>query len=359
MILSMRRFHLAVALGAVLLQVSSAARADDRGWSYLIEKLAADGVDRQRVVSVFADWRVEPFTGLEFSADPPQERRARYRRFLRPKGIKAARRCRARYAGAFETAERAHGVSADVLAAILFIESSCGRSTGSQLVFTRLARLSMTNEPDNVRRNLARFAAADAWVEPETEAKVRARARYLEETFYPEVRALFEVADRMGVDPLDIHGSGSGAFGAVQFLPTRYLRYGVDADGDGRVSLDDTADAVASCARYFEGHGWRPGLSTVERRAAVWQYNRSSAYVDTVLALAARIGGTPLAPTRRAQRKHTQRRQRGGRPPDADRGWISGRCRIEDGQPPTHTLVAPLVPLWVLAVDDLGGGEVR
>lgn len=301
-----------VTLGWVALQ-ACAARADELGWTYLMERLVADGVERERVVEAFRDPRVAPFNGLEFSPATPHEPRTMYRRFLRPTTLAAARRCRVQYADALEAAERTHGVSADVIAAILFIESGCGRKTGSNMILYRLARLAMANEPDNLQRNIERYTDAAGRIDPETTGQIRTRARYLEDTFYPEVRALFVVADRMGVDPCDIRGSGSGAFGAPQFLPTSYLTYGEDGNGDGRVSLYDTQDAAASCASYFAGHGWRPGLSTKERRAAVWQYNHSTAYVDTVLALAARIGTAPTSHpkqvVKRQHKKHSKQRR--------------------------------------------------
>jgi membrane-bound lytic murein transglycosylase B len=275
-----------------------AARADERGWEYLIDKLVADGVSRERVLDTFRDPRVSPFTALEFSIQPPREPRSLYRRLLRPAAVAAARRCRARYADALESAERAHGVPASLLAAVLFVESACGRHTGSHLVFTRLARLAMANAPDNVAHNLIRFSDPDGTLPANIAARVRERARELEDTFYPEVRALFTVADRMGVGVFDIRGSRGGAFGYPQFLPTSYLEDSIDADGDGRVSLYDPADAAASCARYLTRHGWRPGLARAERRAVIWEYNHSGAYVDAVLSLAARIDNAPV-PARR------------------------------------------------------------
>jgi peptidoglycan lytic transglycosylase B len=295
---------------AAMLGPSCPIFADERGWEYLIQKLVADGVERERVVAAFRDPRVARFGGLEFSARTPHEPRALYRRFLRPASVAAARRCRLRYAEAFETAQRIHGVSADVLAAILFIESGCGQNTGSYLAFYRLARLAMANEPQNLRQNIERFAHDDGTVDADVEVRVRARARSLESTFYPEVRALFAVADRLGVGPLDIYGSRAGAFGAPQFLPTSYLAYGVDADGDGRVRLDHAADAAASCAHYFAEHGWPADGSNRQRRAAVWEYNHSTAYVDTVLALAARIGSAPGV---------QQARRTGGKQPHKNR----------------------------------------
>ncbi|HVO25170.1 MAG TPA: lytic murein transglycosylase [Candidatus Margulisiibacteriota bacterium] len=305
----MRRLGWLVTLSVVFVEVCPAF-ADADGWNYLIDKLVADGVERGRVVAAFSDPRVPPFVGLEFSPATPHEPRSLYRHFLRPATLAAAHRCRVRYAEAFEAAERAHGVSADVVAAILFIESGCGYNTGSKLVLYRLARLAMASEPANLQRNLERYTDGAGRVDPDTAAQLQARARYLEDTFYPEVRALFGVADRMGVDPLTIRGSVSGAFGAPQFLPTSYLAYGVDANGDGRVSLYDTDDAAASCARYFAGHGWRPGLSTKERRAVVWEYNHSSAYVDTVLALAARINSAPATHTKQTAKRKQQPKRR-------------------------------------------------
>ena len=288
----------------------SPVHADERGWDYLIERLVADGVERERVVAVFRDWRVAPFTGIEFSADTPHEARSRYRRFLRPASVAAARRCRLSQAQDLEAAQRLYGVSADVLAAIIYVESGCGRNTGSSLIFYRLARLAMANEPANLQRNLDRWTSDDGNLDPDAAARLRTRARYLESTFYPEVRALFDVAERMGVRPLEIRGSSSGAFGYPQFLPRSYIEYGVDADGDGRVSLYDSADAAASCARYFAGHGWRPGVSQAQRRAVVWQYNHSDAYVDTVLTLATRIGTAPIVlAKKRAPHAHSKPHQ--------------------------------------------------
>src|SRR5512144_1796697 len=117
MITYMRWSCLIVMLGVVLALVCPAF-ADADGWSYLVEKLVADGVERARVVEAFGDPRVAPFTGLDFSPATRRESRALYRRFLRPATLAAAHRCRVRYAEEFEAAERAHGVSADIVAAI-------------------------------------------------------------------------------------------------------------------------------------------------------------------------------------------------------------------------------------------------
>ena len=268
-----------------LAPVSLAVADDDcRGWKYLVDRLVADGAPRARVTAVFGDPRMEPFAGVQFSMGGNEPRRL-YRAFFRPSTVAAARRCRDENAAFLTAAERTYGVPASVVAAILFVETSCGRNTGSSPMLYRLARLAMANEPANVADNLERFAR-DGDIDPRVERRVRARARELEETFYPEVRAAFEVADRMGVHPLTLRGSASGAIGFPQFLPTSYLKYGADAGGDGRVDLFDAGDAAASCANYLAGNGWHPGLSAAERRDVIWRYNHSDAYIDAVLTLA-------------------------------------------------------------------------
>jgi len=271
-------------------------RANYRGWDYLVEKLVADGVDRRQVQRTFTDPRLEPFTGLEFGLHP-REPSSLYRGFTRPASIALARRCKAAHEETLRSAEREHGVPASVVAAIIHIESGCGRNTGSDIVLYRLARLAMANEPANLRANIERHMLGSS--EPDIEQQTRQRAQYLEDTFYPEVLATFQIADRMDMDPLSLRGSGSGAFGMPQFLPRSYLSYGVDGDGNGRISLYDPEDAIPSCANYLAVHGWRPGLSRAERRRVIWHYNRSDAYIDAVLELADRLDGPPVTEVKR------------------------------------------------------------
>jgi len=295
-----------VVMGVVVAGAHPAAAAyhGDDSWDYMVDRLIADGLDPYRVRAVFADPRMPVFTGLEFQLAPRESHRM-YRGFLSGDSVARARACRAAHDADFRAASVRTGVPAGVLAAIMHVETQCGRNTGRQMVLYRLARLAMANEPRNLARNIGRHTAGEYGERAEAiEAQARRRARYLEQLFYPEVVATFRIAERLRIDPLAIRGSGAGAFGLTQFLPSSYLRFGTDGDGDARVSLYDPADAIASTARYLVGHGWRSGLSRSERRQVIWHYNRSDAYIDTVLTLADRIDGTgrAAAGARMAQR---------------------------------------------------------
>jgi membrane-bound lytic murein transglycosylase B len=293
-------------LAALVVPRVAAADRSHQGWTYVIDRLIADGLDPARVTRVFDDPRMEPFDGLEFGLNP-RESHAIYRGFLRAPSLAAARRCRREHADALEAAERSTGVSASLVTAILHVETGCGRNTGSSPLVYRLARLAMANEPQNLAANTERLTGEDP--SPELARQVKGRAQYLEDTFYPEVRAVFELSDRLGVDPLELRGSGSGAFGYPQFLPTSYLRFGMDGSGDGRVDLFDIGDASASCANYLAAQGWRKGLTDKQRRAVIWRYNRSDAYVSTVLALARSLDGGPVS-TARSKKRAPARTQR-------------------------------------------------
>src|SRR5262245_4328826 len=119
----MARVRLAYAFLGALVLATTPARADvAHGWAYLVDRLAADGVARERAVATFTDPRMPSFTGLEFGL-APHEPRTLYRRFLAASSITAARRCRTELAPALEAAERAHGVSANVVAALLYVET--------------------------------------------------------------------------------------------------------------------------------------------------------------------------------------------------------------------------------------------
>jgi membrane-bound lytic murein transglycosylase B len=298
-----RRLPLLAFCGLLAASTAQAAPSP-ASWSYLIDRLVRDGIRRDEAVTAFSDPRVPAFDRLEFALQP-RESSSMYLGFRSSQSLAGARTCRARHRDDLLRAEARHGVPASVVSAIIHVETHCGKNRGKDVVLYRLARLAMANEPVNVRRNIIRHTEdAPASRHAEIEATVRRRARYLEDTFYPEVVATFRLARRARIDPLGIRGSGAGAFGIPQFLPSSYLAYAVDGNGDGRVSLHDEADAIHSAARYLASHGWRANLSRAEQRKVIWAYNRSDAYIDTVLYLAERIEEShPSDPNLRVSRR--------------------------------------------------------
>ena len=77
--------------------------------------------------------------------------------------------------------------------------------------------------------------------------------------FTKELIALLKLIDKNTI-PLDAKGSWAGAMGAVQFMPTNVIAYGVDANNDGKVNLwNDKEDIYASAANFLNKLGWEQG----------------------------------------------------------------------------------------------------
>ncbi len=65
------------------------------------------------------------------------------------------------------------------------------------------------------------------------------------------------------MDPRDIRGSFAGAMGCVQQMPSIYLRYAVDLDGDGRKNPNSMADCIGSIAKFLHSYGWSESRGTI------------------------------------------------------------------------------------------------
>ena len=87
--------------------------------------------------------------------------------------------------------------------------------------------------------------------------------------FKKELRSLLQLAKQQGFDPLELKGSYAGAMGIPQFMPSSYLAYAVDFDGNGQADIwNSNADAIGSIASYLSRHGWTAG-EPVAARATV------------------------------------------------------------------------------------------
>lgn len=130
-----------------------------------------------------------------------------------------------------EAADRAaarHGVPATVLIAIWGIESNYGDHTGNTPTIDALATLGFDG-----RR--------EAWAKG-------------------QLMAALKILQSGDIERARMIGSWAGAMGQTQFLPSNFLAYAVDADGDGRRDLwGSAADVLASTANFLARVGWHRG----------------------------------------------------------------------------------------------------
>ena len=126
-------------------------------------------------------------------------------------------------------AEKQWGVPAEMIVAIIGVETNYGRNTGSHKVIDALSTLAFDYPP---------------------------RSPF----FRKELQNYFLLIREQKQDPLAFKGSYAGAMGYGQFMPSSYREYAVDFDGDGFTDIwNNTTDAIGSVANYFKRHGWKEG----------------------------------------------------------------------------------------------------
>ena len=117
------------------------------------------------------------------------------------------------------------------------------------------------------------------------------------ELFQGELVAALKILQRGDLPLSDLKGAYAGEIGQTQFLPSSYIKYGVDFDGNGRRDLMHNApDVLASTANYLVGHGWQRGKDWAPGNpnfAALQQWNKSDVYARTIAYFATQLAHAP------------------------------------------------------------------
>lgn len=128
-----------------------------------------------------------------------------------------------------EKAEKEFGVPAQIITAIIGVETYYGSYKGKYAVLDALYSLGFYYPP---------------------------RAKF----FKKELGEFLRLTSEEKLDPMALKGSYAGAMGWGQFISSSYRHYAVDFDGDGiRDLLNNPVDAIGSVANYFKQHKWQPG----------------------------------------------------------------------------------------------------
>jgi lytic murein transglycosylase len=114
------------------------------------------------------------------------------------------------------------------------------------------------------------------------------------ELFQRELLAALQILQRGDLPLAELKGAYAGELGQTQFLPSSYIKYGVDFDGNGHVDLRRSVpDVLASTANLLKVNGWKPGqpfgLGTANFEV-MREWNRSEVYRRTIGYFAERLG---------------------------------------------------------------------
>ncbi len=166
-----------------------------------------------------------------------------------------------RSAAFFAGLEKRFGVPAPILVAIWGLETGFGGGTGNTPAIRSLATLA-----HDCRRSAF---------------------------FANELMAALRIVQRGDLKPSAMKGGWAGELGQTQFLPSSYVKFGIDYDGNGRVDLiHSKSDALGSTANYLKGHGWHAGAPWGEGTAnfqVLHTWNKADVYCRTIVWFAQQI----------------------------------------------------------------------
>ena len=168
----------------------------------------------------------------------------------------------ARHRAVFDRIESRFGVPREIVVAIWGLETNFGADTSGKF---------------SIIRSLATLAYDCR------------RSAFFTPHFYDAIR----IVERRDMSPGQMRGGWAGEIGQTQFLPSPYVKYAVDFDGDGRRDLvNSIPDILASTANFLKGHGWQRGGSWEPGSAnygVIRDWNRAEVYQRTISVMATKL----------------------------------------------------------------------
>lgn len=207
--------------------------ADRQDVQQFIEKMVEKHhLDRKKLISLFSAFGPEPKIIQAISKPFEAMPWYRYRdRFVTEEKAKQGALFYKKHEALLKKAETEFGVPAEIIVAIIAVETRYGENTGKYPVLQSLATLAFDYPP---------------------------RAAF----FLNELEQFLLLTHEEHLNPLSIYGSYAGAMGIPQFIPSSYRRFAVDFSATGsRDLMNDVGDAIGSVANYFKMHGWQRGAA--------------------------------------------------------------------------------------------------
>jgi lytic murein transglycosylase len=164
----------------------------------------------------------------------------------------------------FDRIEKRFGVPAPIIAAIWGLETNYGANLGARYSIIR----SLATLAYDCRRS---------------------------EFFTGQLIDALRIVEEGDLTPSQLIGGWAGEIGQTQFLPSPYIRFAVDFDGDGRKDLiHSVPDVLASTANFLAGHGWQRGAGWQPgspNYGVIAEWNKAEVYDRTIAAMADKIAG--------------------------------------------------------------------
>jgi len=277
----------------------------DARWISLIARLAADGMDKERMTQLFSEmalpWSpvfmavmLQERYGASLGAlaqvkalpdkDPP-----RPLDYMPPaaSGFEGAKAMLTERAPLLAEVHKRYGTPPSLIAAILLLESDMGHELGEELAFRALASMAATSTLEQALQGIEGYKQPGSALRKEMEKSIREKAAWA----YQELHALIRYCETGGIDMLHLPGSVHGAIGLCQFMPGNISVYGVDSDKKGIIDLFSLPDAAHSIGNLLKEHGFSEKLGIKKQMEVLRRYNQSDSYAALALGMSYQLAG--------------------------------------------------------------------
>jgi membrane-bound lytic murein transglycosylase B len=253
---------------------------------FIEERLVDKGMDKSQAQSMINDSRISTqpdivIMNLFYSTPRGTEKQPEIM-WIDPRSIKRGRIFIKENKESLSSVEKRFGTSPQIITAILIVESKLGNYPMRFNVATAYANLASLLDPVYLGEIQKRYAGEYPQLnDKDTIKRTQDKAKWA----LDELHHLVQIANELKIDPLSIMGSFAGAIGPAQFIPSTFRSYGIDGDEDGICNPFNMKDAKASIGHYLKSLGWSEDATLEIKRKAVWHYNHSQVYVNTIMLL--------------------------------------------------------------------------
>lgn len=253
---------------------------------FIEERLIDKGMDKSQVQSMINDSRISTQPDIVilnlFHSTPQGAEKQQEIMLIDPKSIKNGKIFIKDNKESLSSVEKLFGTSPQIITAILIVESKLGTYPMRYNVVTAYANLASLLDPDYLGEIQKKYAGEYPQLNDEDTIK---RAQGKAQWALDELYHLADLANELKIDPLSIMGSFAGAIGPAQFIPSTFRSFGIDGDEDGTRNPFSMQDAKASIGHYLKKSGWSEDAPLETKQKAVWNYNHSKVYVNTIMML--------------------------------------------------------------------------
>lgn len=180
-----------------------------------------------------------------------------------------------------------YSIDPEVLASLLWVETRHGDYLGNHQIVSVYFSLALADTDNfieyNLKRNKDKLKPTKKEI-GQLKNKLVQKSRSKANWAINELVSIYKNQNKFPLPVTQIYGSWAGAFGISQFIPSSFVRWAVDGNNDGLYNLFDVEDAIFSAANYLAKHGYGP--TEEQKRKALYAYNHSNTYVNTIMLLA-------------------------------------------------------------------------